>query len=52
LATIKKVDPQAGNGLAKPRLPAVIQIPTAGDDIIICAPPVGPYQLIVVCCDV
>jgi hypothetical protein len=46
------VDPQVGNGLAEPWLPAVIQIPTASDDIIIHAPLVGPYQLIVVCCDV
>jgi hypothetical protein len=35
------VDPQAGNGLAKLWLPAVIQIPTAGDDIIVSAVAVG-----------
>jgi hypothetical protein len=29
-----------------------IMIPSSGDDIIIRALPVGPYQLIVVCCDV
>jgi hypothetical protein len=29
-----------------------IMIPSAGDDIIIRALPVGPYQLIVECCDV
>jgi hypothetical protein len=29
-----------------------IMIPSDGEDIIICAPPVGPYRLIVVCCDV
>jgi hypothetical protein len=37
------VDPQAGNGLAEPWLPAVIQIPMAGNDIIISAAAVGPY---------
>jgi hypothetical protein len=40
---LKKVDPQAGNGLVKPWLPAVIQIPMASNDIIIRAPRVGPY---------
>jgi hypothetical protein len=29
-----------------------IMIPSAGDNIIIRAPPVGPCGLIVVCCDV
>jgi hypothetical protein len=29
-----------------------IVILSSSDDIIIHAPPVGPYQLIVVCCDV
>jgi hypothetical protein len=46
------VDPQAGNGLAKRWLPADIQIPMVGNDIIVGAVVVGPYQLIVVCCDV
>jgi hypothetical protein len=39
----RKVDLQAGNGLAKLWLPAIIQIPTAGDDIILSAAAVGPY---------
>jgi hypothetical protein len=35
------VDPPAGNGLTEPWLPAVIQIPTAGNDIIVSAAAVG-----------
>jgi hypothetical protein len=46
------VDLQAGNGLAELWLPAVIQIPMAGNDIIVSAAAIGPSQLIVVCCDV
>jgi hypothetical protein len=34
---------QAGNGLAKLWLPAVIQIPMTGNDIIISAVAVEPY---------
>jgi hypothetical protein len=37
------VDPQADNGLAEPWLPAVIQIPMAGNDIIVSAAADGPY---------
>jgi hypothetical protein len=35
------MNPQEGNGLAKPWLPAVIQIPTASNDIIVSAAAVG-----------
>jgi hypothetical protein len=38
---LQKVDPQVGNGLAEPWLPAVIQIPMAGNDIIVGAAVVG-----------
>jgi hypothetical protein len=35
------VDPLVGNSLAEPWLPAVIQMPTAGNDIIVSAAAVG-----------
>jgi hypothetical protein len=37
------VDLQVGNGLAELWLSAVIQIPMAGNDIIVSAAVVGPY---------
>jgi hypothetical protein len=38
--------------LGKPYFNGSTMIPKADGEIIICALPVGPYQLIVVCCDV